>query len=330
MGAALDPRQSAAKFPVRHRDTRAVRALFGVFALVLDLVPLLVFAALAYGAVSMALDPLTPASVTLSVLVYATVEARLILCVARALLLPADAGTLILPIDAETRNYLYIWVKRFVFCGIFGFAVPQAAWWLGIPGALYTLLLKLAGLVVALLALIFLLQNRTDRRMDRRRRNIGVGLGPRPPQPGRYLAAARRLLHCRDLFGLRAAHRGRLRLCAAGHRAERRRHRRVAGSGSLDAQPEPARLRDFAAAQGAVSDIGAARQPLCPDPDRAGSAVIYILAGLTLLQAWDIRAFAWLDTDRARWFGGELLTIGLVSWPRSPSGKSSLRRPNDI
>ena len=127
---------------MRHRDTHAVRALFGLFALVLDLVPLLIFAALAYGAVSIALDPLTPASVTLSVLVYATVEARLVLCVARALLLPADAGTLFLPIDAETRNYLYIWVKRFVFCGIFGYAIPQAAWWLGIPGPLYTLLLK--------------------------------------------------------------------------------------------------------------------------------------------------------------------------------------------
>src|SRR5271170_2398451 len=148
------------KFPVRHRDTHAVRALFAMLALVLDLAPLLVFAALAYGAVSIALDPLTATSVTLSVLVYATVEARLVLCLARALLLPTDAGTLILPIDAETRNYLYIWVKRFAIWGIYGYAIPQAAWWLGIPGALYTLLLKLVGLVLALLAVIFLLQNR--------------------------------------------------------------------------------------------------------------------------------------------------------------------------
>src|SRR5262249_55124681 len=54
----------------------------------------------------------------------------------------------------------YIWVKRFACWAIYGYAVPQAAWWLGIPGALYTLMLKAIGLVLALLAIIFLLQNR--------------------------------------------------------------------------------------------------------------------------------------------------------------------------
>ncbi len=88
--------------------------------------PLLVFAAIAYGAVSMVLDPLTPTRITLSVLVVATIEARLILCLARAVLLPVDDGVLFLPIDAETRNYLYIWVKRFTYCGIFGYAVPAS------------------------------------------------------------------------------------------------------------------------------------------------------------------------------------------------------------
>ncbi len=73
----------------------------------------------------MALDPLTATRITLSVLVDATVEARLILCLTRAILLPADDGALFVPIDAETRNYLYIWVKRFTFWGIYGYAVPR-------------------------------------------------------------------------------------------------------------------------------------------------------------------------------------------------------------
>ena len=146
------------KLPVRQRDTRAVRALFALLGLVFDLVPLLVFAAIAYGAVAMALDPLAPTRITLSVLAVATIEARLILCLARAVLLPVDEGGLFLPIAAETRNYLYIWVRRFTFWAIYGYAVPEAAWWLGIPGALYTLMLNLVGLVLALLAIIFLLQ----------------------------------------------------------------------------------------------------------------------------------------------------------------------------
>ncbi len=300
-------------FPVRHRDTRAVRALFGVLALVLDLVPLVAFAALAYGAVSIALDPLTPASVTLTVLVYATVEARLVLCVARALLLPADPGTLILPIDAETRNYLYIWVKRFAFCGIFGYAVPQAAWWLGIPGALYTLLLKLAGLVVALLALIFLLQNRrpiaewiggdgtSTSGWGRVRRSLGdiwpllavfyiVGI---------YSVYALRI-EGGFVYVLRATALSIVIIVAS--RVLVRSMRSLSRHGFA--------ISPQLKAQFPTLEHRANRY--IPILTILGSAVIYILAGLTLLQAWDIRAFAWLDSDAARWLGGELLTIGFV------------------
>ena len=300
-------------FPVRHRDTRAVRALFGLFALVLDLVPLLVFAALAYGAVSIALDPLTPASVTLSVLVYATVEARLVLCVARALLLPADAGTLFLPIDAETRNYLYIWVKRFVFCGIFGYAIPQAAWWLGIPGPLYTLLLKLAGLVLALLALIFLLQNR---------RPIAEWIGGDGTSASgwgrvrRSLGDIWPLLAVFYIVGIYSVYALRieggfvyvLRATALSVVV-------IVASRVLVRSMRSLSRRGFAISPQLKAQFPRLEQRAnryVPILTGLGSAVIYILAGLTLLQAWDIRAFAWLDTDGARWLGGELLTIGLV------------------
>ena len=43
---------------------------------------------------------------------------------------------------------------------MFGYAIAAAAWWLGIPGGLYALMLKIVGLVVAILALVFILQNR--------------------------------------------------------------------------------------------------------------------------------------------------------------------------
>src|SRR5207247_704907 len=50
--------------------------------------------------------------------------------------------------------------RRFIFWAVFGYAVPEAAWWLGAPGAVYALMLNLAALVLALLAIIFLVQNR--------------------------------------------------------------------------------------------------------------------------------------------------------------------------
>jgi small conductance mechanosensitive channel len=137
-----------------------IRAFFALLGLAFDLLPILVFAGTAYAALSLSLDPLTRTGITLSVLVNATVEARLLLCVVRSVLLPADAGTVFVPIDPETRNYLYIWVRRFTLWAVFGYAVPEAAWWLGVPGALYALMLKAVGLVLAVLAIIFLLQNR--------------------------------------------------------------------------------------------------------------------------------------------------------------------------
>ena len=126
----------APRLPARRSETRTVRASFALLGLALDVLPILAFVAVAYTALSIALEPLTRARITLSVLVIATVEARLVLCVARNVLLPADAGAVFVPLDAETRNYLYIWVRRFIFWAIFGYAGPEAAWWLGAPGAI--------------------------------------------------------------------------------------------------------------------------------------------------------------------------------------------------
>ena len=42
------------------------------------------------------------------------------------------------------------------------------------------------------------------------------------------------------------------------------------------------------------------------------STVLYVVAGLSVLQAWEVSAFAWLDTDLARRLGGDLLSIGLI------------------
>src|SRR5262249_27618596 len=69
------------RFPVRRSDTRAVRGLFAALGLVLGLLPIVGFAATAYAALSMILEPLSRSRLTLSILVNAAVEARLILCV---------------------------------------------------------------------------------------------------------------------------------------------------------------------------------------------------------------------------------------------------------
>ena len=148
------------RLPVRHSDASLIRAAFALLGFAFGMLPIVVFAGTAYATLMTAADQYTRTRIILSVLVNAAVVARLLLCVVRSVLLPTDAGAVFVPIDAETRNYLYIWARRFTFWAIFGYAVPEACWWLGVPGAHYALMLKAVGLVLAVLAVIFLLQNR--------------------------------------------------------------------------------------------------------------------------------------------------------------------------
>ncbi|MGH7099345.1 MAG: mechanosensitive ion channel family protein [Stellaceae bacterium] len=148
------------RLPVRRGDHLPVRAGFALMGFILDLVPILVFAVTAYTVLALILTPYTAGRTTLWVLITATVEVRAILAAARALLLPINGGAHFVPLGEDTRNYLYTWTRRFAGWAIFGYAIPAAAWWLGVPGALYALMLKLAALGLAILAVIFVLQNR--------------------------------------------------------------------------------------------------------------------------------------------------------------------------
>ena len=301
------------KFPVRRRDTRAVRGLFALLGLVFDLVPLLVFAAIAYGAVAMALDPLTVTRITLSVLAVATIEARLILCLARAVLLPVDEGALFLPIAAETRNYLYIWVKRFTFWGIYGYAVPEAAWWLGIPGPLYTLMLNLVGLVLALLAIIFLLQNWSS---------IADWIGGDGLTASgwgrvrRTLADIWQLLAIFYIVGLYAIYALRIEggfVYVA--RATALSVVVVVAARLIARSIHSLSRRGFAISPQLKSQFPTLEQRAnryVPILTGLAAGALYFLAALTVLQAWEVSAFAWLDSGLARRLGGDLLAIGMI------------------
>lgn len=301
------------KFPVRRRDTRAVRASFALLGLVFDLVPLLVFAGIAYGAVSMALEPLSPTRITLSVLAVATIEARLTLCLARAVLLPEDDGALFLPFDAETRNYLYIWIKRFTIWGIYGYAVPEAAWWLGIPGALYTLLLKIAGLVLAMLAIIFLLQNRTA---------IADWIGGEATTASGWSRIRRTfaeiwqllaIFYIAGLYAIYALHIEGGFIYVA--RATALSVLVIVAARILAHSIRSLSRRGFSVSPHLKMQFPTLEQRAnryVPILSGLASAALYILAGLTVLQAWEVSGFAWLDSGLARRLGGDLLSIGMI------------------
>src|ERR1700730_13703326 len=127
---------------------------------VLETLPVAAFAGAALTALAMTIPPFAMARYALSGLVDATIAVRLILALARAVLVPAHAEDSIVPASEETRNYLLIWVCRFTCCGIFRYAVAAGRWWLGVPGGIYALMLKLTSLILAILGVVFVLQNR--------------------------------------------------------------------------------------------------------------------------------------------------------------------------
>ena len=301
------------RLPTRRSDTRTVRALFALLGLVLDILPILAFAAVAYASLAMAVDPLTRARITLSVLVNAAVDARLVLCVARNTLLPADAGAVFVPLDGETRNYLYIWLRRFTLWVIFGYAVPEAAWWLGAPGAIYALMLNAVGLVLALLTIIFVLQNRAQ---------IANWIsGPRATTSGwgrvrRSLAEIWPVLAIIYISGIYLIYALRIE----GGFVYVARATTLSLIVIVAAQLLVRSIRELSRRGFAISSELKVQFPTLeqrtnrylPILTGLSGAAVYMLAAMTVLQAWNIGAFAWFRSDIGRRITGNLLSIGLV------------------
>src|SRR5579859_3256353 len=96
------------------RDARGIRLMFALVELVIGALPIVAFAVAAYVVLPVTLPPYSPSRTSLALLVHATVVTRLLLAVAKSLLLGNDPGIGLIPATDETRNYLYIWIKRFI------------------------------------------------------------------------------------------------------------------------------------------------------------------------------------------------------------------------
>ncbi len=143
----------------RDVDTLWVRLPLLAGRTVLDLVPIAAFAAAAY-AVAPVVRPTPQAHVMALILINAYLIVSGVLAVARMLLAPAVETLRILPLTDMTANYLFIWIRRLVRFSVFGFFFAEAALLLGLPAGGHAGLLRLLGLIITGLVVVFLLQNR--------------------------------------------------------------------------------------------------------------------------------------------------------------------------
>ncbi|RQD66661.1 MAG: Mechanosensitive ion channel protein [Desulfonatronovibrio sp. MSAO_Bac4] len=141
--------------------SKGVRALLRVGNTFLELIPIAAFAAAAYGLLPL-LNPEQGTQLVALTLINANVLVRLILAFTRLVLLPKAPSLRFLPLDNESVQYLYIWARRVSRVGVYGFFTLEAALILGLPGSLYLFLLKLLGLIITLMIIVLILQNRSD------------------------------------------------------------------------------------------------------------------------------------------------------------------------
>ena len=146
---------------VERRDASSlgVRAATLVVRTVLDFLIVAAFGAAAYLTVAATgPDPVTRTAVI--ALLNAIVVSRGIVVVLRMLFAPLTPSLRLIDIGDETAAYAYVWLKRLVNTPVGGFFLLQAALALGLPAAVYAGLLKLVGLLEAILLVVLALQMR--------------------------------------------------------------------------------------------------------------------------------------------------------------------------
>lgn len=291
--------------------TAPMRLFLIALGIIVEALPAVVFATAASFAAPFTNPDLGTREVA-RVLIAAILWARLVLAAARAMLL-SDAAAALYPLGAESRHYLYIWTRRFTNWAIYGFALAPAAWWLGVPGAIYALILHTVAVVLAILGIIFVLQNR---------RGVTDWLRSAPAGASGWRAIRHRLadtwhvlaiVYIAGMFGVYV-------LDVSGGYFFLLRATVTTVMVLLGAALILRFVRHISETGFAISPDVKARYPTIearanryvPVLYFIAAAIVYAGAALTLLQAWGISAYSWLDTPTGRQATGTVVTIAIV------------------
>jgi moderate conductance mechanosensitive channel len=292
----------------------AVQASLMLLQLLIEAMPILVFTGAAYVMLPLVQPRFATARVA-EVIIHACLTARLILAVAHVALVSPGAAAFY-TIGEETRTYLYIWARRFANWAVYGFALATGVWWLGVPGAIYTLLLRGTMLVLGILAVIFVLQNRAGvAEMLRGKPDAGA--------PGRGWRLLRQRIadtwHVLAIIYIVGTF-GSYVLRIEGGPVFVARATLLSIVVLVAAGLVVRFVRRFSQRGFAVGADVKARFPLLearanrylPVLTVAASTIVYFFAVLTLLQAWGVDAFAWFTTNFGRRMTGSFISIATV------------------
>jgi moderate conductance mechanosensitive channel len=269
---------------------------------IIDLVPIAALAILVTAVLSI-VDVERQTRVVVLTIVNAYVFVRGIQVLARALFAPAAPSLRFLPISSETASYLNLWVRRLTLVGVIGYVVISGGLLLGMAPMVHALLLRVLGLVVALMAIIFILQNRAE-----------VAAWIRTKSKGRAGEVVRRrlaavwhvfaIIYVAAVYLIWAADIGNGFAFVA--RASVLTAIVVAAAVFVQSALAPIIRRGFGLSrelQAKYPDLERRANRYLPILSVAVRCVLWIVAVLAVLTAWGIDAFAWWATPA----GGRLL-----------------------
>lgn len=318
--ASLLLRRLSTRLKTRAAEPSPARWLLLALLALFEILPVLIFASVATFVLPLT-EPRVGTRGVVEVLIAATLWARGLLAIARVILFtprPQPQSGL----TDETRNYLYIWIRRFAQWGAYGYAISSGAWWLSAPSPVVGLLLRVSVLVLAILAVIFVLQNRAAvsqwlRGNDRGKRTGWRILRNRLAETWHILA----IVYIVGSFGIYMLNaEGGLALLL---RATASSLVVVTAAALLVRAVDQLLRRGFAVnpdLKNRFPMLEARANRYVPVLSWIATAAIYVLATLAVLQAWGISAFAWFQATAGSrlattTFGiAVALAVAVVAW----------------
>ena len=289
--------------------------------LALDLLPLLAFAVISYGLIG-AVDPLPTTQLFLLTANNAYLASRAVMAGSRMLLSPASSHLRLVPLADETAAYITVWLRRITVVLVVAYASAEAGLLFGLPWTIYDAIMRICLLIVTLFLVIIILQNRQA--VSDTLRAPPIGEGDAPDRMRRGMRALRDRLaevwHLIAIAWLIAAwgvwalelHDGFGRLLRVSALTIL-----ILGLAKLaDIALHRGIGRAFRIApdlQSRYPGLEARANRYLPVLRGTGSVIITVIAGLFLLEAWGLEAFAWFGSGRlGNRLVGSIVSIALT------------------
>ncbi|HWA79385.1 MAG TPA: mechanosensitive ion channel domain-containing protein [Acetobacteraceae bacterium] len=285
------------------------RAGFACLAFLLDLVPVVVFAGVVNGLLTVGLGASVIAKLVILALVNAYVITRVLLSAVRMLVGAECPAVRLLPASEPTARYTMLWARRILGVSVFGYTAAEVALLFGLYPSLHLAFVKLVALVVHLFLVVIVLQ---------KRRTVRAWL--RAPADARGPFAALRNLfaaywHYFAIFylvtlwilwaiGVRHGFSTLLRFCLAAIVV-------IAGAWAVDQAVKRAIENHIRVDELAVRFPGLERRAryYLRGLRNLVSIVLGLVAFLLLLEVWGVDAFGWFASNS---LGGRILGAVVV------------------